>query len=350
MRKTAISCGVVGVIFLVAAALLAFWITPKLIARLPSDSNTTRTYDGQIRSLVNPVALQQGNFAAAVRVGLAETLRRQVQVLQTSGNTALVRDARKATASGQQIGAITSQYALDRRSLEATASHPGSWTVTNAKGLTVSWPFGAKQQNYTGWVDYTQTTTQLRYVRQEQHGGVNTYVYQSAVPATLIKNPQVLQGLPMALPVTVIEGAGKAGLIPPSLLTSLAKAFPHAAQIPLGYTYESTSTYWVAPATGIVVDISTSEKQTGGVAIPGGKIIPALPVLVDSYKGSQASVQAAATDAKNGGNTIQTIGTTVPIVAAAIGLVLVVIAVILWMRGRRRGVPEVAPPPADVPA
>lgn len=350
MRKTAISCGVVGVIFLVAAALLAFWITPDLVARLPSDSNTTRTYDGQIRSLVDPVALKQGNFAAAVKLGLAQTLRRQVQVLQTSGNTALVQDARTATASGQQIGAITSQYAVDRRSLEATASHPDSWTVTDAKGLTVNWPFGAKQQNYTGWVDFTQTTTQLRYVRQEQHGGVNTYVYQSAVPATLIKNPQVLRGLPAALPVTVLEGAGKAGLIPPSLLTSLAQVFPHAAQIPLGYTYESTSTYWVAPATGIVVDVNTSEQQVGGVAIPGGKIIPVLPVLVDSYKGSQASVQAAATDAKNGSNTIQTVGTTVPIVAAVVGFVLVVIAIILLLRGRRRGAAEVTPPPADVAA
>ena len=147
-----------------------------------------------------------GDFAAAVRLGLPETLHRQVQVLQTSGNTALVRDARTRAASGQQIGAVTSQYAVDRRSLEATASHPSSWSVTNAKGLTISWPIGAEQQNYTGWVDFTQTTTQLKYVRQEQHGGVNTYVYEATVPPTPIKNPQVLQGLP-----TVTAGERAAG-------------------------------------------------------------------------------------------------------------------------------------------
>jgi Porin PorA len=334
MRKAAIACGVVGVVFLVGAGLLAFWITPQFIARLPANSNTVRTYDGQIRSLVDPVALQQGNFAAAIKVGLPETLRQQVQVQQTSGNTALVRDANTATVSGRQIGAVTSHYAVDRQSLEATRSHPGNWNVTPASGLTVSWPIGAKQQNYTGWVDFTQTTTPLKYLRQEQHGGVSTYVYQATVPATPIRNPQVLQGLPRSMPARVLQQVGKSGLVSPSLLAGLAKFRP-AAQIPLGYTYEGTSTYWVAPATGEVVDISTAEKEMGGVALSGGKIIPVIPVLADSYRGSNASVQAAAADATNGGNTIQAFGTIVPIVAAVLGFVLVVIAVVLWMRSRR---------------
>jgi Porin PorA len=351
MRKTAISCAVTGTTLLVAAALLAFWLTPQYIARLPTGSNTVRTYDGQIWSLLNPVALQRADFAAAVRLGLPETLHRQVQVLQTSGNIALVRDARTRAASGQQIGAVTSQFAVDRRSLEATANHPSSWSVTNAKGLTISWPIGAEQQTYTGWVDFTQTTTQLKYVRQEQHGGVNTYVYEASVPPTPIRNRQVLQGLPQSLPVSVLQRAGQAGLVSPSLLARLALAFPHAAQLPLGYTYQATSTYWVAPATGIIVDINASERQTGGVAVPGAKIIPGFPVLADTYKGSQASVQAAATDAKNGSNAIQTLGTTVPILVAAIGFALVVIAVILSMRGRKLGEPRVVePPPADVRA
>ncbi len=351
MRTTAIACAVTGAVFIVAAALLAFWITPQFIARLPSGSDTTRTYDGQIRSLVNPVALQRGNFAAAIRLGLPETLKRQVKVVQTAGNTALVRDTRTAATSAQQIGAVTSQYAVDRRSLEATTSHPSSWSVTAASGLTVNWPIGAKQQNYTGWVDFTHTTTQLKYLRQESRGGVNTYVYQANIPATPIKNPQVLRGLPTALPVSVLQAAGKAGLVPASLLTSLAKAFPQLSQVPLGYTYAATSTYWVAPDTGIVVDVSTSEEQMAGIAAPGAKIISVLPVLVDSYRGSQASVQAAATDAKNGASTIQTLGVTIPIVAAAVGLLLIVVAAVLWRRIGQYGAAEVAaPPPADVQA
>ncbi len=249
-----------------------------------------------------------------------------------------MRDATTVTTSGRRIGGISSQYAISRTTFEATASHPSGWSVTNAKGLTVNWPIGAKQQNYTGWVPFTETTTPLKYVRQEQRGGINTYVYQASVPATPIKNQQVLQSLPKTLPVSLIQGGAKVGLIPASLAASLAKVFPHATTIPVGYLYQSTATYWVAPATGIVVDLSVTEKQVGGVALPTGKIVPVLPVLSDSYHASPASVQAAADDATNGSNTIQTFGTTLPIVAAVVGFVLLALAVIFWMRGRRHGV------------
>jgi hypothetical protein len=298
-----------------------------------------------------PAPLLQGNLAGAVKRNLPETIRQQVKVLQTSGNTALVQDASAVTVGGQQIGGLTSQYAVDRTSLEATASHPSSWKVTNAKGLTVNWPIGAKQQNYTGWVRYPLTTTPLKYLRQEQHGGVNTYVYQATVPPTPIKNPQVLAALPKALPVSLLQGAGRAGLIPPSTLAGLTKLIPPGlTQVPLGYLYSATSTYWVAPATGIVVDVSTSQQEKGGIVL-GKKIIPVFPVLSDSYQASPSSVQAAATDANNGSNAITTFGVTLPIVFAAVGFVLLVIAVILWMRGHGRGhgVTQVpAPPPVNV--
>ena len=50
MRKAAITCGVIGIVLLVAGGLLAWWITPTYIARLPSNYNKTRTYTGTIRS------------------------------------------------------------------------------------------------------------------------------------------------------------------------------------------------------------------------------------------------------------------------------------------------------------
>jgi len=349
MRKGAIASGVIGVVLLVAAALMAFWITPSYIARLPSDYNKTRTYDGKIAALLNPAALATGNLAAAIKTGLPATISMHVQVQQTSGNTALVRDVESITTSGHQVGSITSHYALDRQTLEATTSHPSSWSVTNAKGLTVSWPIPAKQQNYTGWVVQTQTTTPLKYVKQQQKGGINTYVYQASVPPTAIKNTQLLSVLPKSLPVSLLHRISAAGVISPSQLATLTKVFPHATQIPLGYTYQATNTYWVAPATGIVVDVSTSEREMGGIALPTGKVISLIPVLADGYHASPASLQAAVTDANNGSSTITTWGTTVPIIAAVVGFLLVVLAIILWVRGRREHPAQVAAeaPPAE---
>lgn len=339
MRKAAISCGIVGVVLLVAAALMAFWITPTYIARLPDSYNKTRTYDGTISSLIDPAALATGNLSAAVKTGVPQTVRVQAQVTQTSGNTALVRDTSTVTAANRHLATITNNYAVDRQNLEATGSHPGNWNVGSASGLTFSFPIGAKKQNYTGWVPLTMTTTPLKYVAQVLHGGISTYEYQSTVPPTPIKNTQVLGALPKTLPVSLLTKIGAAGLLSRAQLANLSKAFPNAKQIPLAYTYQATNTYWVAPTTGIVVDVNTTERQMGGIALPGGKVIPLLPVLADSYKASSASLQAAINDANSGSNTITTWGMTVPIIAAVVGFLLVVLAVILWLRGRSRGKP-----------
>jgi hypothetical protein len=339
MRKAAITCGVLGVILLVAAGLMAWWITPSYIARVPSNYNKTRTYTGTIRSVVNPAALATGNLSAAIRTGLPATLTDHVKVLQTSGNTALVQDTRTITGAGSPVGKTVSNYAVNRQTLAATASHPSNWSVTPATGLTVSWPLGAKQQNYTGWVYLTHTTTTLKYVKQATQGGINTYQYQATVPPTPIKNAQVLASLPKTLPVALLPRISAAGLISPADVAALTRAFPRATTIPLAYTYQATNTYWVAPSTGLVVNVATNETEMGGIALPTGKIVPLIPVLSDTYHASPASVRAAVTDANNGSSTITTWGVTVPIIAACVGFLLVVLAIILWIRGRSRGRP-----------
>jgi hypothetical protein len=350
MRKAAISTGALGLILLVAAALLSWWITPSYIARMPGDYNKTRTYNATVRTLFNPAALAAGNLAGAIKTNLPATITENVKVQQTSGNTALTQDTRNIKVSGSLVGQTVTPYALDRKTLEATSSHPSNWSVIPATGLTVSWPLGAKQQNYTGWVYQTYTTTTLRYVTQAQQGGINTYEYQATVPPTPIKNPQILASLPKSLPVSFLSRLQAAGLISAADLTSLAKAFPGAVSIPLGYTYQANDTYYVAPATGLVVNLSNSETEMGGIALPGGRVIPLLPVLAYTYHASPSSLSAAVNDANSGSSTITTRGVTVPITAASVGFVLIVLAAFLWMRGRSSGRPGGTAHPERHPA
>lgn len=350
MRKAAISSGVIGLLLLVAAALMAWWITPSYIARMPGNFDKTRTYDATIRTLFNPAALASGNLAGAIKVGVPATITETVKVQQTSGNTALVQDTRKITVSSGLVGETVSPYALDRQTLEATTSYPSNWSVIPAKGLTVSWPLGAKQQNYTGWVYQTYTTTTLKYVKQAQQGGINTYVYQAIVPATPIKNTQLLASLPKSLPVSLLPAMRAAGLISAADLTSLSKLFPGATSIPLGYTYQANDTYYVAPGTGLVVNVSNNETEMAGIALPNGTIIPVLPVLSYTYHATPASLSAAVNDANSGSSAITTWGVTVPITAAAVGFVLVVLAIFLWMRGSSRGRPTETAHPERHPA
>jgi hypothetical protein len=339
MRKAAIASGVLGLIFLLAAALLAWWITPAFIARLPSTYNKTRTYDGTIRSLVVPSALATGNLSAAVRTGLPATLTDHVKVLQTSGNTAQVQDTRTISAAGSQVSKTINNYALDRSTLMAVKSHPSNWSVTPATGIVVSWPLGAKKQNYTGWVPLTQTTTPLKYVRQQNQGGINTYEYQAMVRPTQIKDTQVLSALPRALPASLLPRIAAAGIISPADVAALSRAFPGATSIPVKYTYQAANSYWVDPNTGLVINVANNEVETGNIAMPNGTLIPIFPILSDTYHASPASLSQAVSDAKNGSTTISTWGVTVPIICLCIGFVLVVAAVILWLLGRSRGRP-----------
>jgi len=334
MRKAAISSGVIGLVLLIAAGLLSWLITPSYIARMPGNYNKTRTYDATIRTLFNPAALATGNLAGAIKTGLPATITETVTVQQTSGNTALVQDTRKIMVSGSLVGETVSPYALDRQTLEPVSSHPSGWSVIPAQGLTVSWPLGAKQQNYTGWVYQTDTTATLRYVTQVRQGGINTYEYQVTVPATPIKNPQLLASLPKSLPVSLLPALRAAGLISPTALAGLAQAFPHATSVPLAYTYQAADTYYVAPGTGLVVNVSNNETEMGGIAMPNGTIVPVLPVLSYSYHATPASLAQAVNDANSGSNAINTWGVIVPITAAAVGFVLVVLAVFMWTRGR----------------
>lgn len=339
MRKAAITSGVIGLVLLIAAALLAWWITPSYIARVPSDLNRTRTYDGTIHSLFNPAALATGNLGGAIRSNLPASLTQNVRVQDTSGNSALVRDTRTIKAGGTAVGSLVSHYAVDRKTLMATRSHPRNWSVTPASGITVNWPLGARKQTYTGWVPYTESTTALKYVREVRQGGINTYEYHATVPPTPMTNPQVLAVLPKALPTSLLPSLRAAGLLSPAQLAGLSHAFPGAASIPLGYTYQASNTYFVSPATGTVVNVSNNETQMGGIKLPTGAIMPLIPVLAFSYHASPASLSQAVTDAKNGSSTITTWGVVVPIIAAALGFLLLVLAVLLWMRKRSRGRP-----------
>ncbi|HEX6870244.1 MAG TPA: porin PorA family protein [Micromonosporaceae bacterium] len=334
------SVGAVGVLLLAAAAML-YWVVLPSQAKLPSDTNTTRLFNGTAKLLLNPQAVASGNLTNAIVTNTPVAVTRTVKVLATDGNAAEVSDARTLTtaATKQVIGKTEATYAVDRKSLEPAGQHPASWQVIDQQGLTVSWPIGAKKQDYTGWVNETQTTTPLRYLREESHAGVNTYVYQAKSAAATIKDPQVLATLPKALPVTALGALAKVLPIPADLQAQLAALLPRLTEpVPLTYTYESTSTYWVEPTSGIVVDVQREEIRKAGLSLPGGASVPAsIPVYDVTTAVTQDSQQAAAQDAQDARNTIDFFGKTLPLALLVLGALALIGAVILIVTARRGG-------------
>jgi hypothetical protein len=337
--KTGLGIGlaVLGLLSLAAAAILAWVVVPDRKV-LPADTNTVRQFNGTARLLLNPQALAGGDFRNALLTNVPVTAERTVKVLATDGSAAQVSDERVLMAGGQIAGQSSAAYAVDRKTLEATTDYPPDWDVTPHQGLTVSFPIGAKQQDYTGWVSDTQATAPIRYEREENKGGVNTYVYTSTAASAPIEDPAVLANLPQALPQTVLGGLSAVLPLTDQEKAGLAQALPLLADpVPLSYTYESTSTFWVEPTTGIVVDVDRQEIRKAGIGGPGGSVLAAVPVYDVSTRFTEQSVTAAADEANDKKSDLTTFGTTWPWILAGLGVLLLVGGLLLALMGRRRG-------------
>lgn len=340
---------VVGLALIAAAFVLAYIVTPDYVKRLPSDTDTTRSYAGTFRTLVDAREVAKGNVAGAIKTNVPLSVQRTVKVEKTSGNTALVSDSRTTAAAGTTVEKTDWKYAVNRQTLEATTSHPSGWQVIDAKGLTVSWPLGAQKKTYVGWRPETETTTPLTYTRSESKSGVGTYVYDAHLPPTRITDAQVLASLPPAVPKATLALVGQLGTLTPQAkqqLATLLQTMPDP--VPLAYTLESTDTFWIHPETGIVIDTQRAQQRVAGIVDPGsGAFLPLLPVSDVTYQQTPKSVTDAANDAKDAHDLITFLGTTLPVIVGIVGALLIA-AVLLIRRRRPRG--TATPPPTTPPS
>ena len=341
---------VLGVVLLAGAAVL-YWVVVPGKAKLPSDQNDTRTYDGTAKVLVQPQALAAGDQARAVVTNMPIKATQEVQVLASTSSAAQVNDKKTlSTQAGQAVAGTSNTYAVDRKSLEATSDHPSDWNVVPHQGLTVSFPIGAQKQDYTGWVSDTQTTTPLTYSREEQRNGITTYVYTANAKAAAIKDKQVLGALPAALPTNLLGSLASSLPIPDQLKTSLAQALPRLPNpVPLAYTYSSTATYWVEPTSGRVIDVQQEEIRQAGLAALSG--VPGIPVYDVTTRTTSSSVNDAVNEAKSESNKINKYGQTWPLVLLIVGGVALLAGIALVVTGRRRppsGLPPVSPAPTSM--
>jgi hypothetical protein len=316
----------------VAAAILR-WVAVPSAAKLPSDENTTRQYDGTAKILFNPQALSTGDLRTALLANVPVTASRNVKTLATSGDVAEVQDTRSlTTANGQTVGQTQATYAVDRKSLEATSDHPSEWQVTAAKGLTVSWPIGAEKKDYTGWVQETQTTTTLKYVRQETKQGLTTYVYQTTSQPAPIKDPQVLSVLPQALPASALQALAQLLPLPPDVKALL----PRLTQpVPVTYAYQVKSTYWVEPTTGLVVDTQREDIRAATVSVAGRTLVAGVPVFDVTTAFTSGTVSSAASDAKDKKNSIDLFSSTLPLVLLGVGILALLAALLVFLLSSR---------------
>ena len=343
MRRISWFIGLVVGILLIAAAPVVRWGVAPAITKLPGNTDTIRTYTGTAATVINPSLLTGTLFGPALLHNQPIAVIHHVKVLKTSPGNALVSENKKVTLQNRAIADVTHQYAVDRKTMGRGSGYSD---VTAQTGVTFNWPIHTKKQNYTGWVSDTQQTTQLVYSGEATRGGVKTYVFKATVPATRITDPAELKGLPASMSkATLNEMAPSLGLSVDQL-TQMSKALAQLPDpVPFGYLFSATSTYYVAPDSGVVVDVQSHEVRTAGFLVVG-QVVPVGAVLDFSYAAPALTLKAAADDAKDKASQMTLISSTIPLVALVVGVVIVglLVGVAIF---RRRTIPP-APPAVPV--
>lgn len=340
-RITATVALVLGVLLIAGAGVVRWVVAPSMIV-LPSDTNTTRVYAGTASAVMNPTLLTGTLFGPALLRNQPAEVRHTDRVLSTSGSNALVADSRVVTIPGFTVANLTARYAVDRKTMSRGSGFTGA---ISPSGVSFNWPIDTKKHNYLGWVPDTHTTTTLVYRGTATRGGISTYVFKATVTPQRIIDSQLLAALPASMTKSMLTSSAATLGLTSTQLQQMATLTPQLPDpVPLVYTFAATSTYWVAPDSGVVVDVQSHEVRAVNLEV-GGALVPIAPVLDLSYASPASTLQAAVNDAKDKAAQMTLIRSTLPAILGGVGIVLAFIGAGLLAFRRH---PVVPPAPQEL--
>lgn len=333
MRSPTILAAAGGLLAIAAAATLRFAVVPAQ-AQLPADTDTTRTYTGTIGQMLDAEALASADLANVLVRDVPVTIVRQTAVTSVDGGRAVVAESSLVTApDGSTVLASGTELSIDRR------------TMLDERGaLAIGWPIGTEARDHVGHSTEIGQDVTLAHLGTEVFRGVEAYVFESRFSGQIV-DPTLLARFPASLPKAMLPLVAGVLDVPAELaaaLPTLSEALPD--EVPLGYWLDSSTTYWVDPTTGMVLDLDRSEVRSVALDVPGVPATPLAEVFSLSYRGDDASVAATIDEARANAGRLTLFGTTLPLGLALVGLALLATA---FLARRRPTATAAAPAPAD---
>nr|WP_246324982.1 porin PorA family protein [Petropleomorpha daqingensis] len=338
MTRSSVILGLLGVLLIVAAALVRFVYLPSA-SRLPDDFDSTQSYAGTY-SGVNPDAFAGGPVDQVLVRDVPAEISRRYATASVDGDTAVVTRTLQTPAGEEVVGAAAVRYAVDRTTLESVPSDAKD--VVASKGLIFSLPLHPQTDaKYQLWDEATAKAFPLTYKGTGTVQGREVYRFESTAEGP-VADPAAL-GLPTSITRGQLTDLGPrlASLLPPAVqaqLPALLAALP--SDIPLTWTSKTTSTVWADQTVGAPIRANSSQEISASI------VGISLPFATMDLTSTQASDTAIASDASDIAAKLTWIGTIIPIAALVLGVLLLALAVFLAIRaGRRPGGPTPAEPP-----
>ncbi|MGZ4607718.1 MAG: porin PorA family protein [Blastococcus sp.] len=340
MRPTraAVIVAVVGVVLLVAAAIVRFVVLPS-VNKLGSDFSSSQNFSGTYTGL-NPAVLA-GNTSAGVLVrDVPATATRKYAVDSTDGDTALVTRTITRTVGGLPQPTPTARYAVDRVNFGSVPAPSGATGVVKSTGLIFTLPqHPSTSTTYQLWDETTAAAYPLKYVTTSTVAGRTTYDYTTTATGKIV-DPASL-GLPVALPKVQLTALAPslAGLLPPAVLAQLSSVLARLpGTIPISYTSTTTATISADSTLGSPLKTASTQEITAQLGPIAALRVPFSTLKLTT---TAASSKATADDTAGTVSQLNLVGTVLPIVLAVVGIILIVVALLLARRaaGRQTGGP-----------
>jgi hypothetical protein len=179
-------------------------------------------------------------------------------------------------------------------------------TPVQLQGQIYKFPFDVEKKSYQVFSSSTGKAYEAKFVGEEQVDGLNTYKFEQVVPETKTETVNA----PAAW-----FGMGSSG------------------DVQLDRFYSGTNTFWVEPTTGAPV----RQEQQRNEVLKSQDGVERSKALVATAKMTDDTIDKLVTSARDGKSQIALIRTTLPIVLAVVGLLLLAGGVLLMLRGRRAG-------------
>ncbi|WP_053202994.1 DUF3068 domain-containing protein [Jiangella muralis] len=307
-----------GVLMLVLAPLSRWYAYPRLA--VVSNDVAERVSAGNAVTVLDLGAVVRQD-AEIERVTDVRSVRRIIPDQGDSTGDTAVWDTSVTTFDEAGAGAtpeenVLSYYeervAFDRHGADSVDGHDQYYTPTGEsadrvdvdhEGYYFKLPFGTEQRSYPFWDSTIQDTRPMEFQNETTLEGLPVYVFEQVVEPT---------------PVSALE-------VPGAL-------FGQAGSIVADRVYSNTRTIWVEPRTGAI--IKGEEEQDSYLDFEGTRG----PTIVQgTIAYTDAQVTANVDEYSSSADRLGLVRDTVPVAAAAGGLVLVVTGLLLARRGSYHG-------------